>query len=304
MAEDNVQRTASDDPTVHRDLITVTPPQRGRDVANFNRATHDRLKQRGLLDDVPSPTHDAFTLAAALAAIEAGYFLGALSSTYLKTDKAGRRIATEGLQALIRNPDSRTGEQRARAKARQAQLERGPRYYDELAQTAGATGRGAAAALAFAQAQIGTVEHPAGSNSGPKISDWIRLAGYEGPVPWCGCFVNACCIAGGVPNGRGWIGYTPAIIQHARNGTGGWTWHDSGIPGDLVVFDTPGGDAAVHVGMVVKKLAPGHYLTREGNTSPPSSSGSQANGGGVWERDRISTSAFRMVGFARPPWPS
>lgn len=302
--KDGIKREASQDPDVHRDLVVLDPPLQGRDVANVQRAVEARLDARPGLDKVPTPTHGKWTHASAVAAVEAGYFLGLLSDTYLKAIKVNgdrRLMLTEGAQAIIRNPERRSDEQLARAKERQGQLERGPRYYEDLAaHSAASLGKGPEAALKFAKAHLGVHESPAGSNWGGLVEDWIRLAGYASPVPWCGCFVNACLVSAGIPNGRGWIGYTPAIIAHAKAGTGGWSWHADGEPGDLVLFDTPGGDPAVHVGMVVKRLAEGRYLTREGNTS--SGTGSQSDGGMVAERDRTSTTAFRQAGFARPPW--
>lgn len=296
-------RTASDDPAVHRELIVTDPPQEGRDVANFQRAIQLRLKFRGLTDDVPTPTHGKFTHATWVAAVEAGYFMGLLATTYLATDK-GRGLSTEGAQTIIRDPEQRTPEQLDRANERKGQLERGPRYYDDLAHQAGVpNGKGARAALDFAAKQVGTVERPAGANWGPKISDWIRAAGYTSPVPWCGCAANAFCMAGGVPSGAGWIGYTPAIITHAKRGVGDWSWHTDGQPGDLALFDTPGGDPAVHVGMVEKKLGGSQWSTVEGNTSS-GVGGSQDNGGGVYRRQRSTQGSFRIIGFARPPWPS
>lgn len=298
-------RRPSKDPDVHRDLIVDDEPMLGRDVANLNRATRARLKARGLTDDVPSPTHDKFTLAAALAAIEAGHWLGARSDTYLRT-KQGGRVCTEGLQRMIREPDERSGTQLERAKVRRQHADGSPAVYDKLAKEAGATGKGTEAALRFAVAQIGTTESPAGSNDGPKIRQWWRLSGYASPVPWCGCFVNACIIAGGCDNGRGWaIGFTPAIVAHARRGAGGWSWHgpSEGRRGDLALFDTPGGDIAVHVGIVEKRLSGSSYQTIEGNTSS-GNSGSQSNGGGVFRRQRSTGGNFHIIGFARPPWPS
>lgn len=296
-------REASENPEVHRELIVQSPPQEGRDVANLQRALQARLKARGLADDVPVPTHGKFTHATWLAAVEAGYFLGLTSKVYLMVDK-GRGVSTEGAQRFIRSPDKRLPEQLERAKVRAAVLGEGPRYYDDLAQAAGVSaGHGAEAALAWAAKQIGTVEHPAGSNWGPKIEGWIRMAGYTSPVPWCGCFVNAACMAGGVPSGAGWIGYTPAIITHAKSGKGGWSWHTTAKRADLALFDAPGGDPAQHVAMVEKPIAPGHDDTIEGNTSS-GPGGSQDNGGGVFRRDRVSTPNWRIVGYARPPWPS
>lgn len=293
-------RQPSQDPDVHREFVVVDPPMEGRDVANLQRAIADRLDARPGLEKVPTPTHGKFTHATWVAAVEAGYFLGLLSSTYLATDKR-RGLSTEGAQTIIRHPEKRSPDQLARAKDRQGQLERGPRYYDQLAkEIAQPAGKGATAALAFAKANLGVHESPAGSNWGGKVEDWIKLAGYVSPVPWCGCFVNACLVAAGIPNGKGWIGYTPAIIEHAKSGAGGWSWHSDGERGDLLLFDTPGGDPAVHVGIGLERLGPGHWRTREGNTS--TGDGSQSDGGIVAERERVSTPGFRIVGFARPPW--
>lgn len=292
----------SNDPAVHRELVVVDPPMEGRDVANLQRAVHDRLKVRGLADEVYTPTHGQFTHASWLACVEAGYFLGLLSTTYLAT--VGQRgVSSEGAQTILRNPDQRTAEQLQRAKERRGQADRGPRYYDDLAHKSRVVGtnRGAYAALTFARKEIGTTESPAGSNWGGHVKLWIELAGYSGPVPWCGCFANACVVAGGLPSGAGWIGYTPAIIQHARRGIGGWSWHEVGQPGDLALFDTPGGDIAVHVGVVEHPVAAGQYQTIEGNTSS-GVGGSQDNGGGVFRRQRTTSGNFRIVGFARPPW--
>jgi len=129
MAVHTTPRPASQDPVAHRDLIVTDPPMRGRDVANLNRAVRQRLEMRRI--DIPSPVHDMFTQAAALAAVEAGYFLGLREDTVLATDN-GRRCCTQGAQAIIREPERRTPQQLARAKARQGQIARGPRYYAEL----------------------------------------------------------------------------------------------------------------------------------------------------------------------------
>lgn len=302
MASDDIKRAASQDSEVHRTLTVVDPPMEGRDIANLQRAIRARLAARELEDDVPVPTHAKFTHATWVAAVEASYFIGLRSETYLATDD-GRGVCFEGAQVLLRRPDQRNAQQLERASARQGQLERGPRYYDDLAKTAGLTGKGPETALAWAEKQIGTVEHPAGSNWGPKIQDWIALAGYLGPVPWCGAFANAAVIAGGVPSGAGWIGYTPSIVSHAKRNLGGWSWHSEGHPGDLALFDTPGGDPAVHVGMCKRKLTSSTYATIEGNTSS-GAGGSQDNGGGVFFRTRSTQGSFRIIGFARPPWPA
>ena len=299
-AQDGVEREASQDPSVHRLLVVVDPPMQGRDVANLQRAIRARLKARGLADDVPVAAHGKFTEATALAAIEAQYFLGLRSDTYLRVDAKGHRIVTEGAQRVIREPEGRTPEQLQRAKDRHAQIARGPRYYAELAQGFGG-GDGVKDALAFAAAQVGIKEQPPKSNSGPKIDDWCHATGYTSPVPWCGCFVNACIMAAGLPSGAGWIGFTPSIVARAKQGTDGWSWHSVGEPGDLALFDTPGGATAVHVEIVREQLSDTRYSTYGGNTS--AGDGSQSDGGMVARRDdRATVGAFPIIGFARPPY--
>jgi hypothetical protein len=108
-------------------------------------------------------------------------------------------------------------------------------------------------------------------------------------------------MAGGLPSGAGWIGYTPSILNRAKQGTAGWSFHMDGQPGDLVLYDTPGGDPAVHVEIVRKRLSSTTYSTIGGNTS--SGDGSQSDGGMVARHDDRSTmGTFRIIGFARPPW--
>jgi hypothetical protein len=126
MAVHTTQTQTSQDPEVHRDLVVLDPPMEGRDIANLNRAVRERLGVRGI--DIPTPVHDKFTLAAAQAAVEAGYFLGLLEETVLATDH-GRPCCTEGAQAIIREPDERTPDQLQRANDREPQIARGPRYY-------------------------------------------------------------------------------------------------------------------------------------------------------------------------------
>jgi hypothetical protein len=298
-ARDGLQHTPSTQPAVHRPLVAVNPPMEGRDVMELQHAVRERLVARGLDKDVPIPDHGKFTYATALACIEAEHFLGLRSDTYLRKDKHGHRIVTEGAQRIIREPETRDETQLMRAKERTAHLERSKKLlHAEL----GIGGGGVAAALAFAEKHVGTKEHPPGSNSGPKIDQWCHDAGYKSPVPWCGCFVNACLLAGGLPSGAGWIGYTPAIRRRALDKKDGWSFHTMGMPGDLALYDDgPGGDPVVHVEIVRKRLSDTRYSTYGGNTS--SGNGSQSNGGMVARHDDRSTmGGFHIIGFARPPW--
>jgi cell wall-associated NlpC family hydrolase len=159
--------------------------------------------------------------------------------------------------------------------------------------------KGAKVAVAWALAQAGTVEHPAGSNWGPKIEDWIKASGYGGPVPWCQCFANAAAVQGGAPQLR--TGFTPTVL----NGIGGYKRIPStqARAGDFVFYKWPGvsRDACDHVGVLLGAPANGRVETVEGNTSS-GVSGSQNNGGGVYHRTDRST-AF-VVGYVRPPYPN
>jgi hypothetical protein len=296
VAEDGVQREPSNDPDVHRPLIVVDPPMLGRDVANLQRAVEKRLRDRGLADDVPVPTHGKFTLATALACIEAEYWLGLRSATYLLKDVHGHRVVTEGAQRILREPDTRDDLQRDRARVRRVHLREGPRVIPGLV-----PGIGVEAAIAFAIDHIGVKESPLGSDSGPKIDDWCDLTGYNGPVPWCGCFVNACIIAGGVANGKTFgIGYTPSILSQAKNNKDGWSFHMTGKRGDLALLDSAGGAPVEHVEIVVKRVSNTQYETIGGNTSAPG--GNQSQGTMVAKKMRSTSGGFRIIGFARPPY--
>ena len=304
-AHDGVGRTPSKDPDVHRLLTVLDPPLWGADIANLQRAVRRLLESRGLgRDEIPVPDDGKFTLATELACIEAQYFLGLRSDTYLKRGRFGHRILTEGGQRIIREPRTRDDDQLLRAQVREAQMDRGARYYAELAERMGLRGRGAEDAVRFAASHVGVKERPAGSSSGPLIDAWCRLAGYTTPVPWCGCFVNACIVAAGLPSGAAWtIGFAPAIVAHAKSGAAGWSWHAVGQRGDLALFGSgPGGPSAVHVEIVRERLSRERYSTYGGNTSS-GTVGSQTNGGVVARRDdRSIFGAFHIVGFARPPY--
>ena len=89
-------------------------------------------------------------------------------------------------------------------------------------------------------------------------------------MPWCGCFVNACIMAGGLPSGAGWIGYTPSILERAKSGTAGWTFQKEGVPGDLALYDNgAGGDPVVHVEIVRKRLTTTSLLDVSAATRAP-----------------------------------
>lgn len=153
------------------------------------------------------------------------------------------------------------------------------------------------AALRWALDQVGTHEDPAGSNRGPGITSWQNHFGsWLIGQPWCGVFVGTAVErAGGDVTAR--VAAVAFIEDDAKRGINGFrawiTTHADARPGDAVVLFGRG----VHVGMVVSvDRARGIVHTVEGNTSP-GTSGSQANGGGVYKRERRFSDVH---GYARP----
>ena len=142
-----------------------------------------------------------------------------------------------------------------------------------------------AIAEAWARAQVGTVEHPAGSNSGPGISDWIRAGGGAPGWAWCQYFANAVAVRGGAPQLK--TGYTPYVLRGNYRALGFEPLSlATAREGDMVFFKWPGvsHDPCDHVGVLLVK-GPGTVTCLEGNTSS-GNAGSQNNGGGVWIRTR------------------
>ena len=158
--------------------------------------------------------------------------------------------------------------------------------------------------LATARHELGTTEKPADSNR----TKYGAAYGWNG-VPWCGIFVwwviNECGI-----NLRK-HGITSPVSTNAFDAeakAAGWKPVDRAhaLPGDIVFYnfgdlDGPGPDTATdndHVGFVSKPAASGWLHAIEGNTAP-GNTGSQANGGGVFERHRPLTVVRHVY---RPPF--
>jgi hypothetical protein len=145
-------------------------------------------------------------------------------------------------------------------------------------------------ALDYLGGYVGKTESPAGSNDAPFLALWRSklptLAWMKGQ-PWCGfACIAAWEFGAGVrlPDG---VVFTPNIVAWANRGEH-FVKVDPGNArkGDLVVFNFPGGSTmADHVGLARGRAVNGVIPTREGNTSS-SDSGSQSNGGGVFDRSR------------------
>lgn len=158
-----------------------------------------------------------------------------------------------------------------------------------------------AVANAIHYAKIGVKENPAGSNSGPFISEWQKATARGGTwlqrTPWCGTFCENMAREQGVKTSSRWASVW-FISQDAKahtNGFRGWTQGTKGVrPGDLCTLF-----GFAHVEMV-ERIAPEGVYTIGGNTSS-GNAGSQSNGGGVYRRLR----AYSAIdGFALVDYPS
>jgi hypothetical protein len=154
------------------------------------------------------------------------------------------------------------------------------------------------AVLSVARSQIGTVEAADGSNPYGRAYGMDRVA-------WCAEYVwwvfTTAGLGGLVPKSA----YTPTFF--------GWfeARHqdpdDGPNPGDVIFFDwelgglvTPGREGQIdHVGIVEARLPDGRVQTIEGNTTPPTGSGNQGQGGGVWRRARAMSC---VAGWGRPAY--
>jgi hypothetical protein len=151
--------------------------------------------------------------------------------------------------------------------------------------------KGPTAGVRWAAQQVGTLEHPPGSNAGPKITEWSKAAIGISGVPWCQSFADAVLKHGGGPQLKS--AYTPQVVQWARDKKFGLRLVpvSDRKPGDFVYFKWPGvsKDFCDHVGVYA-----GGGETIEGNTSS-SNAGSQNNGGGVFVRVRGTANVVAVV---------
>lgn len=140
--------------------------------------------------------------------------------------------------------------------------------------------------LTIARGELGNTESPAGSNR-TKYGAWFGKDGYA----WCMMFVQWLFAQIGVklPLRTASCGE----LMRAAKAAGCWVTRDF-RPGDVVIYDFPGGAATDHCGVVEMSLPDYGVQAIEGNTSQ---SGSQSNGGQVCRKNRPKK---YIVGAVRP----
>ena len=145
--------------------------------------------------------------------------------------------------------------------------------------------------LELARRQIGVKESPPNSNN-VRYNTWYYGREVSGaPYPWCMVFVQWVFDQAGVklPVRTASCG---ALMRSAQS-AGCWVTGDY-RPGDVVIYDFPGGAATDHCGIV--EAVDGTYISAiEGNTS----STSDADGGAVERRAR---KFAQIVGAVRPSY--
>ena len=145
--------------------------------------------------------------------------------------------------------------------------------------------------LEIARRQIGTKESPPNSNN-VRYNTWYYGREVSGSAyPWCAVFVA-------------WVFDQAKVklpirtascgaLMRAAQSAGQWVQADY-RPGDVVIYDFPGGAATDHCGIV--ESVDGTYISAiEGNTS----SASDADGGAVERRARKFS---QIVGAVRPSY--
>ena len=145
--------------------------------------------------------------------------------------------------------------------------------------------------LTIARKQLGICETPPGSNN-VRYNTWYYGREVMGSAyPWCMVFVQWVFAQAGVklPVRTASCG----ALMNAAKAAGCWV--TAGFkPGDVVIYDFPGGAATDHCGIVETELPDYGVQAVEGNTSQ---SGSQSNGGMVCRKNRPGK---YIVGAVRP----
>ena len=130
----------------------------------------------------------------------------------------------------------------------------------------------------LAATQLGTSESPPGSNH-VLYNTWYYGQEVSGSsYPWCMVFVQWVFDLAGValPQRTASCG----ALMRAAQMSGQWVTEDF-CPGDVVIYDFPGGAATDHCG-IVERVTESGVIAIEGNTG----SGSDADGGQVQRRSR------------------
>lgn len=145
--------------------------------------------------------------------------------------------------------------------------------------------------LEIARSQIGVKENPPNSNK-VIYNNWYYGRTVSGPnYPWCMVFVSWVLDQAGVKMPIKTA--SCSALMNAAKKSGQWVTSNF-RPGDVLIFDFPGGAPVDHCGFAETSGNTTSIVTIEGNTSKV---GSQSNGGEVCEKTRMCN---QIVGAYRP----
>lgn len=292
MAKKQAQKRAPKK-AVHRDLHLSSPLTRGADVKAVQKEIRVGLKHREV-----NWIHVTIDGQLGRQTLHAARFYGWVLGFSRRRRKAMAHGLSEGTQSLLRSPEKRSVLDRARERRRKGRLSRLRKGHKE----------GPEAAEKYARSMIGVTENPAGSNTGPNVtrggktggvSFWERYFGL-GACYWCLCFAGYCVKEIGGANVTGWLPLAASIQDDAhahRNGL-------HAVPpsqarkGDFLLFCFDGTGIPDHGALCVGPIRSGLTHDIDGNTSSDNS-GSQSNGGGVFEKRR---STAQLTCVARPDY--
>jgi hypothetical protein len=165
------------------------------------------------------------------------------------------------------------------------------------------------AALNHAVHYLGVHEVPAGSNSGPYITGWLRSAGVPNHNPWCMAFLHAMFAQVGVILGGGasvgnfetWARKHGTIVRVPKPGdVACYDWNNDRWPDHVGIVHhlAPRNGEIVHWDGTVERTRTGDVIAVEGNTAI----GNDSDGGRVMFRPRRQSVCkfVRIPGNAKP----
>jgi hypothetical protein len=128
--------------------------------------------------------------------------------------------------------------------------------------------------------QIGQTEHPAGSNWGKPVQNYLAAVSYRKPAPWCAAFVRWCLDSAGI------YCIITAAASSCQNKANlvyyQGKWRQPVQPGDVFTIYYVALHRIGHTGFVNLDLGNNMMETVEGN----SNAGGSREGIGVFRRKR------------------
>jgi len=154
-----------------------------------------------------------------------------------------------------------------------------------------------AKAVAIAEREIGIKEHPANSNSGPRVRQYQATTGAY-YAPWCASFVTWVFAQAGRKLSGFNTAYCPSSVSSAREAKNGLRVIPAREvrPGDLAMYDWQGDGVSDHIGICASIVqSSGDFTCIEGNTAV----GNDSNGGQVMRRARNSRQVICFIRISK-----